>query len=532
MTLSLRRTWLIVAGLGFLAVAAPLAAAPTAIHPLDRVPADAGLFAHFDAASLWDAHPAVLELRKSYAKELEKGLQSVEKETGLRPEQINTLTFHFPKFPQGDGDQRLFVLQVTTKKPYDKNTLLAGFRAKDEGVKGDLIKLQDNMFAHLTSETQFTVVHESLLEDFKKGPVKAKDGIMTEAIQAARAGKNNLTVALDPSGLPAEIFTSAPPELQPFLPLLKSKSILLQANLGKELTAHIRFAGEKEDHAIESELAFNLLMKLADDGIGTLLKEEKPSEDIKALLPALTEIQKVVRGVKADRQGLVTSAKASLKVDPALVKPIVAVVLKPFTASARSQSANNLKQIGLAMHNYHDANGVLPAAAICDKKGKPLLSWRVAILPYIEQNNLYKQFKLDEPWDSEHNIKLSKAPKTYRLPYGEPKEGHTNYRVFVGNGAAFDSIQGARFSQFTDGLSNTLMVFEAAESTPWTKPDEIEFDPKKEMKKHLRFEDGKICQILFCDGSVRAIPEKLTDAILKLFIQRDDGMPIPSLDQE
>ena len=211
MILSLRRPWLIVAGLGLVAIAAtlfpkadlPLAAAPAAIHPLDRVPADAGLFAHFDAASLWDAHPTILELRKSYAKELEKGLQSVEKETGLRPEQINTLTFHFPKFPQGDGDERLFVLQVTTKKRYDKDKLLAGFRPKDALAKDDVIKLQDSMLVHLTSETQFTVMHESLLEDFKKGPVKAKDGIMTEAIQAARAGKNNFTVALDPSGLPA-----------------------------------------------------------------------------------------------------------------------------------------------------------------------------------------------------------------------------------------------------------------------------------------------------------------------------------------
>lgn len=513
---------------GLLVVAGSRASAAP-VSPLDRVPADAALFVHLSAGNLWD-HPAVTVLRKFYAKDLEKVLKDVEKETGLRPEQIESVTFHFPKIPQGDGDQRLFVLQVVTKKPYDKGTLLAGFRLKDAKVEGDVIKLEEKMVAHLTSDTQFTVTHESLLDEFKKGPAKSTDGIMKDAIQAAKGGKSTLVVGLDPSGLPAEIFDNAPAELQPFLPLLKSKSIVLQANLDANLSAQVRFTSENEDKAIEVERSFNLLMKLADDGITTVLKEEKIPEELKTLIPSLAKVQKVVQGVKAVRQGTIVTAQASIKADPELAKPLVALVLKPQMAAARSQSSNNLKQIGLALHNYHDIHGVLPAAAIVDKKGKPLLSWRVAILPYIEQDNLYKQFKLDEPWDSEHNLKLSKTMvKTYMLPYGESKPGITHYRSFVGNGAAFDPIQGLKFAQFTDGTSNTLFLVEAAEGVPWTKPDEIEFDPAKPMLKHLRFEKGR-CNVLFCDGSVRAVSDKLTDAILKLLIQRDDGQAIPDFD--
>src|SRR5438045_1511259 len=74
----------------------------------------------------------------------------------------------------------------------------------------------------------------------------------------------------------------------------------------------------------------------------------------------------------------------------------------------RLTSSNNLKQIALAFHSFHDTYGGMPAAAICDKAGKPLLSWRVAILPWIEEGALYKQFKLDEPWDSKHNKALLK----------------------------------------------------------------------------------------------------------------------------
>jgi hypothetical protein len=509
----------------------PLQAAP-AISPLDRVPADAGLFAHFSAGNLWD-HPGIVELRKAYAKDLEKLLAEVEKETGLRPEQIQSATFHFPKFPQGNGDQQLFVLQIVTKKPYKRDTLLGGFRLKDADAKGDVIPLVEKMVVHLTSDTQFTVLHESLLEDFKKGP-KATDGVMKDAIAAAKAGKNAFVAGLDPSQLPAEILDNAEPELQPFLPLLRSKSIMLQANLDLNISAEVRFVADNEEKAIESERAFNLLMKLADDGITSVVKDEKVDEELKTLIPTLLKLQKVVQGIKAERQGTVVTAKASMLADPNLAKPILNLILKPMTASARARSSNNLKQIGLALHNYEAIHGVLPAGAIVDKKGKPLLSWRVAILPYIEQNNLYSKFKLDEPWDSETNLPLSKiVVKTYQLPYEEPKKGqehYTHYRAFVGNGAGFDMIQAFKLTQFTDGTSNTLFAVEAAEGVPWAKPDELEFDPQKEMKKYLRFEKNNVSMILFADGSVRAVSKNLKEDILKLLIQKDDGKPIGDIE--
>jgi len=509
----------------------PLQAAPSSTSPLDRVPADVGLFAHFSAGNLWD-HPGIAELRKLYAKDLEKMLAEVEKETGLRPEQIQSATFHFPKFPQGDGDQRLFVLQIVTKKPYKRDTLLNGFRI-GEPAKDDVIPLEQKMVVHLTSDTQFTVLHESLLEDFKKGP-KATDGVMKDAIAAAKSGKNAFVAGLNPSQLPAEIFDNAPEELRPFLPLLRSKSIMLQAHLDLNISAEVRFVADDEAKAIESERAFNLLMKLADDGITSVVKDEKADEELKALFPTLLKLQKIVQGIKAERQGTVVTAKASMAADPNLAKPILNLVLKPMAASARIRSSNNLKQIGLALHNYESAYGVLPSAAIVDKKGKPLLSWRVAILPFVEQNNLYQKFKLDEPWDSEANLPLSKTViKVYQLPYEEPKKGqehYTHYRAFVGNGAAFDLIQGFKLIQFTDGTSNTLFAAEAAEGVPWSKPDELEFDPQKEMKKHLRFEKNNVCMILFADGSVRAVSSKLKEDILKLLIQRDDGKAIGDIE--
>src|SRR5204863_9210261 len=102
-------------------------------------------------------------------------------------------------------------------------------------------------------------------------------------------------------------------------------------------------------------------------------------------------------------------------------------------AANRAKDANNLKQIALAFHIYHDRHGHFPPAAIRSKDGKPLLGWRVAILPYLEQDALYKQFNLDEAWDSEANKKLiEKLPKVYAPVRGEAQAGGTFYQVFTG----------------------------------------------------------------------------------------------------
>ena len=115
--------------------------------------------------------------------------------------------------------------------------------------------------------------------------------------------------------------------------------------------------------------------------------------------------------------------------------------LKPATDEERKVVQNNLKQIVLAMHNYHDANGFFPQDSVDAKTGKPLLSWRVHLLPYMEEALLYQSFKLDEPWDSEHNIKLlDKLPKVFAPTRVKAKAGETFYRGFGGKGETQASL--------------------------------------------------------------------------------------------
>ena len=173
----------------------------------------------------------------------------------------------------------------------------------------------------------------------------------------------------------------------------------------------------------------------------------------------------------------------------------------------------------LAFHNYEAKYG--SATGRGRKEGSFAVGGRD--LPFIEQTAIRK---LSSTAVGPSTTKSSRRSRSlYTLPYGKPKENETHYRVFVGGGAAFDMIQGAKFSQFTDGTSNTILVFEAAEGTPWTKPDEIEFDPKQDVMKYFRFETG-VCMAAMADGSVRALSKNISEKTLKLLIQRDDGQPI------
>jgi hypothetical protein len=199
--------------------------------------------------------------------------------------------------------------------------------------------------------------------------------------------------------------------------------------------------------------------------------------------------------------------------------------LGPITDEQLTISSNNLKQIAIALHNYNDTNGDLPAN-VWFKDKKPLLSWRVQILPFIEQDHLYKKFKLDELWDSENNKKLiDKIPDLYVPVRGKADRGTTFYQVFTGKHGLF--APGARPSVATipDGSSNTFLVAEAAKPVIWTKPDDMEFDGKKVPALGGMF-DGRF-HAAMGDGSVNRFRKDVAADTLKILIDPADGTVPP-----
>src|SRR5262245_34882968 len=143
---------------------------------------------------------------------------------------------------------------------------------------------------------------------------------------------------------------------------------------------------------------------------------------------------------------------------------------------------NNLRQIGVAMFNHETLMNRFPASASYEKSGKPLLSWRVHLLPYLDQLALYNQFHLDEPWDSPNNRKLiERMPDVYRNPNLQLPPGKTTYLVPTGDHTIFSGTEGAKMAQVIDGLSNTILAVEAnvERAVEWTRPDDLKVNFSK-----------------------------------------------------
>ncbi len=252
------------------------------------------------------------------------------------------------------------------------------------------------------------------------------------------------------------------------------------------------------------------------------------------LLPALSKMKAVRERVPTIDQIMplltpkVQGDHLTLVLDEKELGSIVKPYLAPLRGSLHRQGpTNHLQQIVLALHNYHDAHGRFPAAASYTKDGKPLLSWRVHLLPFLAAEKLYKQFHLDEPWDSAHNIKLiEKMPEVFHST-GDRKlaaAGKTTFLAPRGDATMFPDKRGVRIADVLDGTSNTIFVVDAddAHAVPWTKPEDLEFDPKEPARGlSTRFGDGYL--VGFVDGSVHFLPKKLTKETLKVLFTRNGG---------
>ncbi len=244
----------------------------------------------------------------------------------------------------------------------------------------------------------------------------------------------------------------------------------------------------------------------------------------KHLRPGTIAVTRTAAGIEiVSKQTLPTgNVGASVPVGVALLLPAVQSARE---AARRSQSMNNLKQIGLAMHNHHDVYKTFPAAHSTDKEGKPLLSWRVHILPFVEQLPLYREFHLDEPWDSDHNKKLiAQMPPVYRSPNSRAAPGRTNYVTVRGERTIFPGKRAIGMRDITDGTSNTILAVEANDDSAveWTKPDDFVFDPKNPTKGLLGLRPGGF-NILMADGSVRFLNDGVDADVLRALFTRDGG---------
>jgi hypothetical protein len=213
------------------------------------------------------------------------------------------------------------------------------------------------------------------------------------------------------------------------------------------------------------------------------------------------------------------------------------------SATLRVECASNLRQIALAMQAYEVANGCFPPAYVADKHGKPLYSWRVLLLPYLEEQDLADQFHFDEPWNSPSNRKVTDLTiGLFQCP-AQPatRDPTTNYMMVVGPHTISSGRQPVKLAEITDGMADTIMLVEVADSGVWwAEPEDLRFDKINFKINSSRrqgissYHPGGV-NAAFCgehpefqDGVVRFLKNSMDPQIVKAMLTIDVGESVPA----
>ena len=444
------------------------------------------------------------------------------------------------------NDQVIVVLQFdqpTSLEDLAKTGALHEIKPLNPGAANDNDDLSGSSLNENTVAIGGAESLQKYLTNRRKGKPAIAAGAAWEKVQ-----KGTIVAALDME-LVRDTLAAHKPEadaaaqIGALAPLWQDSEYLVAGIILEGKSVHLRAVATCDNGELASDVAetTQAAVTLARNSLRSLREREKYVPAL-ALL-AIQTAEGLLKTMKIERTETLVVAQTSTTVPD--VKTIAASGLVESVSAARAAaqrqvSMNNMRQIMLALHNWADVHGGhFPPPVIYGKdgKGKVPHSWRVELLPYLEQAALYESYKFDESWDSEANKAiLAKMPTVFRHPLDDEKSTHSTYFALTpavlaaeGDGpvlTAFGKRDGVRFVDIIDGTSNTLAVVEAKRDILWTKPDDIVFDPAKDPPTLGGwFKDG--FHAALCDGSVRFISDKIDAATLKLLISPQGGEPVP-----
>jgi serine/threonine protein kinase len=526
---------------------------------LALVPPDAYGFVSVELSALRQSRTGK-ELGKQAARQLGQLLKRSEESLGLDPEQLERVVLFLCRTKK-EGTISEPLVAVRTDPPYSRARVLQALLPlqrelqTDRGIAYCVEKRPATaaparqgrvagMAVHFADERVFLFGTERDLPPLLDLP-KDRDGPWSPALRLA-AGKRLVVAGFyPPDVVEGWLGPQLLKEKANLKPLLSARTATLTVDVSPEGETHLGLAVDFSEQtsarvnqaAVAAALA--LLEKQLSQFLATLAAH-MPDKVLPADLRWLEGMADSLRNVEVLREGTTVRAAFPLGEEPLVLLDSLSTSLGSRAMGVRQATdqlvrQNDLKQLALAMHAFADQNGRLPSPAICDRQtGKPLLSWRVALLPYIMEEKLYKEFHLNEPWDSPHNVKL--LPRLPRIYGGKTdRDGNTTpFRVFVGKGTAFEppanplvpfTSAGLRLTEFPDGTANTLLIVEATDEVPWTKPDELNYDAARPLPRLGRKPERGFYAAL-ADGSVSFIPASVGEKMLRALITRNDGITI------
>jgi hypothetical protein len=510
---------------------------------LALVPADAQGFVTIRAAELWKSVP-VQDAVQAAGRDVTDALTSLEQATGFKPEDIERVTVVVKDATVKPPS--LWVI-VTAGKPWDSKKVLeaAGMpmTAKNEnGVGYHVAEGGSGAFCLLSPKTAvFAPTEDALKACLAQQDKPTTKGPLAQAIKQV-GSKDHIAggfaipqQALDPL---RQQVAAAGPLAGKGTDALDIECLWLAGNFnGKDLQVELTGAYPSSDKAKVAKELCDSLKVMAPFFLGQL-------GDAAFIAAAGNFLDNL--SISQSGSNVIVKAKAPLD-----LKQLGGVDLVKGLASGRGvgpvgmaadqqQAMNNLRQLSLALLDYHEALHSFPTSVWVNPETQEQYSWRVAILPFIEQQALYTRILENGAWDSPANQQLAaQMPKAFELPGKPAGPGKTFYQAFAGPRTMFGPMslppgqpsRGNRIFQVTDGTSNTLAIVEGAEAVDWMKPgSDIPFEPGPrgfpvaKLGNHWR---GKIFLGAFFDGTVRTIPRTIDPKLLQALITHNGGEVIP-----
>ena len=447
-----------------------------------------------------------------------------------------------------------FVIVVKFAKPFRVSDLKQQIR--EHTVLGALNGMQYFQSQHPMMPSFFMpdaktllVATDEMLNRIVAGPEESASSPLLDMLNSAHASDVYVLINIDmlrplvEAGLhQVRQADNVPPPIAPFLnaPSL-IRSIDASINLVAEGPTQLVVYANDEDGAKQLEtLVDNGLAMMRQQMLSELARQEQSDDPVKRavvqymkrisgrmsdLYRPLRDGDKLVLGGQPGENEQQLYSFATIGILVALLLPAVQAARE---AARRTSCVNNMKQIMLGLLNYESSHGYFPAQANFDEDGKPLLSWRVHILPYLEEQTLFDQFHLNEPWDSPHNKKLiDQIPQIYSCPSSPLQGAKTTYLMPQGKGLFLEGKERITLRQITDGTSNTAALVEVKDkhAVIWTRPDDLEWNPKKPLAKLGSCHPG-IFSMAFVDGHIQVISMDIDAKVLKSMFTRNGGEKI------
>lgn len=419
---------------------------------------------------------------------------------------------------------------VRTKEPFDfKKALSTRYGVITEKEHHGRLLLTQNSGGSITfyspDERRLISYSETGLRGVIDNP--QADASPAEAAAWNREAKGPIFINVDlPAVKAMNIGLMGGPPLQMFQPIIDlADGIFITIEDQDPLVLHMRVACKSAEDAAAVEKTLSAALVLVENVVDTQLKlleqqlpESAQYQSGRDIVELLVLGRKILDTAKVRVDGASVNVTASVD-DPkeTISKSLVPQLRRARQAAQEAQALNNLKQIGLAAHIFESRFRKFPNAVFYGKSSYGDLnksgdgatdvprSWRVEILPLIGEEKLYQEYRLDQPWDSEANLAvLKKMPAMYRSPSQPAESTNAAYFGIVGPGTIFGGKEGIGGEQIIDGAASTLLFVEAERDIPWTKPQDVEFDPDQTAPALGGWGNAKF-GLVYADGSAQEV---------------------------